>query len=150
MQVIQTKFGKLVVEQSWADQSNLAHVARLAGGGYAHISGAPIKSEQELRGAIADKAELQRALEWFANRDNPETVRRGFKLSPDGNWTFDNGDPIENLGDILNNAAPGPAQDAMIKWMMAKQQAQDELTQERQTTIGKAAQKVVGQGKQEK
>jgi hypothetical protein len=144
MQVIHTKFGKLMVEQSWAESTTMSHVARLAGGGYAHMSGAPIKAREDLSKAITDPEELKKAFEWFENRNNLEVgAKRSFKVNALGEWTYDNGDPLEHLGDILNNTVPGLTQDAMIKWMMARDEEKKAVEEGRQTLLGKATSKVL-------
>lgn len=142
MQIVVTRWGKMEVEQSWVDSKTLTHIVKLAGGGYAHSTGLPIKTEDELREGIKDKKALEEALEWFRNRDNEAAKKRAFKLNPDGEWTFDDGSPIESLGDIISNTVPGPAQDALYAWFKEREKREAEAQEIKRTALGKAAEKV--------
>jgi hypothetical protein len=123
-QKIYTKqFGDIEFERTFVEGT--LHLGKLVGGGYLHITGQPIDSEKELRGAIPRGPELDAALDWYRHKDDKPAVEapRNVVIKPDGSYAFDDGSPIKTITELVQSIAPGPALDAAVMWFMEKQQA---------------------------
>lgn len=118
-QKIYTKhFGEIEVERSWARDG--VHVARLTNGRYAHISGLPVQSMEELEAALPS-SELERARKWFEHRhDEPEVQPKRLLIDSDWNMVFDDGSPVESPDELRLHMRPGPMLDAALVVFAAK------------------------------
>lgn len=149
-QILHTKnYGEIEVEQSWI-HDNL-HIVKLANGGYAHSSGLPVQKASELKKAIPPGPELEEALFWFEHRhDEPEQVKRRLVINPDGSVVFDDGSPIQNMSDIVENLQPGPFLDAALRWFVQKQEQDRQAEQAAKTKAGRIARQMATQAKEKK
>ncbi|MEW6385911.1 MAG: hypothetical protein AB1491_00120 [Thermodesulfobacteriota bacterium] len=144
-QILFTKnYGEIEIEKSWA--KGTAHIAKLVGGAYVHISGLPVQSKAELREVITDPQELAQALDWFDHRhDEPEKEPRRLILNPDGTMIFDDGTPVTSVSEIVEAIKPGPLLDAALL-SFAKQQEKEKKAQAAAKRPGGRAGKKVSQG----
>ena len=116
-QIMKTKFGDMEFEQTWTQYGGL-HIGRLTQGGYAHISGLPVTTREELASVIPPSPELDKALKWFDDREQageeagPKT---SITMHPDGSLTFADGTAVTELAQIMENIPPGPLQEAAVK-----------------------------------
>lgn len=122
MQILKTKqFGEITFTKTWVEGS--IHIGKLAGGGYLHVTGQPIGSEHEIRAVIPKGDHLDDALNWYRNRDKePEDVKRRIMINPDGSYSFDNGEPVNTITELVQCIPPGPALDAAVTWFTERSQ----------------------------
>lgn len=108
------------------------HIGELPGGGFSRLNGEPVQSKDEFV-AVMSGAPLQRALDWFAHRDDeapeagpPEVTWRQGKLV-----YVETGVPLASHAEIIQ-AFPeeSPMQHAALEWFgqaqVAKQAAKFE------------------------
>lgn len=106
------KFGEIEVEQSW--QEGGLHIALLTNGAYVHITGVPVRTKAELRGAMDGEA-LAAAELWFDHRhDDEEKAPRRIMFEADGSPVFEDGTPVESPSDLVQSLKPGPVLDAAL------------------------------------
>jgi hypothetical protein len=120
-QELYTKYhGKISVDKSW--QNGILHICQLADGkGYVHSTGAPIGSVDDIKECIPHGPELDKALKWYARKDEPlEEAKKEIKIV-DGEFMFTDGSPISSVADLVNTIPPGPILDAAYDWYKRKQ-----------------------------
>ena len=142
-QKIHTKnFGTVEFEQTWAAEG--LHIGRLTDGGYAHLTGLPVQSPDELIQCIPSGPDQEAALHWWEHRNDPvdEESSNRIVMNKDGSYSFEDGSAIETYSDITNNTAPGPGQDAMLAWFAAELQRRKGVEAAADTKAGATAKSV--------
>jgi len=141
-QILHTKdFGDIEVVRSFV-KGNL-HIVELTNGAYAHSSGLPVQSKDELREAIPKGPALDKALHWWEHRnDEVEAPKRSILIRPDGTLAFDDGTPVRTISEIIEHIPRGPFLDAAIKTFTAMQEKIQEEEKAAQTVAGKVARKI--------
>lgn len=115
--IITAHYGAINFVRTWAG-SDGRHIGLLGGGGYAHVSGAPVELKRDLTDLIPSGKHLDDALEWWKHKDDPpegKDIQR-IMLSPDGGYEWEDGSPIESAADILNALPQGLQQEAVLAW----------------------------------
>jgi hypothetical protein len=102
-----------VLKNSWQDGGH--HIVLTPQGVYQHMSGLPIKDEDEIEAAFGTNEDAkQRCLNWFRNRhaqlDNPP---RPITFRGDNTPVFEDGS-IPEESDLYNFFSPGPVLSAAI------------------------------------
>ena len=125
MQTLFSKnFGELTFVKTWAVNGGL-HVGRMPNGAYAHISGLPIRSREELS-PITDPDELARAERWLETRDRPPDptqapLRKLYFEVEDESWRYiDNWGVVDRVEDLMA-ALKGPVLTTAIVWLQHRQ-----------------------------
>jgi hypothetical protein len=141
-QILHTKdFGDIEVARSFV-KGNL-HIVELTNGAYAHSSGLPVQSKDELREAIPKGPALEKALNWWEHRDDEvEAPKRSILIKPDGTLSFDDGTPVGSISEIIEHVPRGPFLDAAIKTFTMMQGIAQEEEKAAQTVAGKTAKKI--------
>jgi hypothetical protein len=141
-QILHTKeFGDIEVVRSFV-KGNL-HIVELTNGAYAHSSGLPVQSKDELREAIPKGPALEKALNWWEHRDDEvEAPKRSIIIKPDGTLAFDDGTPVQTISEIIEHIPRGPFLDAAIKAFTTMQEKIQEEEKAAQTTAGQVAKKI--------
>lgn len=135
MQTIKTKhFGPISFIKTWAS-SDGRHIGKLAKGGYAHLSGSQVTSEKDLKELIPDNKDRKEALEWFENKDKPQTEKstKSLMLTSDGGYIWEDGTEITNIADVYNTIKEGPQLEAVLLWFTKKQTKKKEDDKNQQT-----------------
>ena len=145
--------GLMEYEVTFAKVSGV-HIGRLTNGSYCHVGGNPIKSEDELREAIPPGPELERALKWWADKDNPqaEAPKKHLIVRPDGSYAFDDGSEIQSASELIAHLSPGPALEAALKWYgleLTRREAERKAAEEaEESPAGMVAKSLLNRGKQ--
>ena len=142
MQVLHTKnYGSVSFERTWI--AGDLHIGKLTGGGYAHLSGLPVKGKKELRIAIPAGPQLEEALEWFDKKDAPqEAPVKKVVVSQDGSYAFDDGSPVTSLQELVQHMPSGPAMDAALEWFSGEKKKKEGAKAVVASKAGQAAAKV--------
>lgn len=120
-QILKSKdYGEISFEKTFI-QGQL-HIGRLTGGGYAHVSGHPLRDKEEGLDAIPPGPDRQEFLKWWDEKDNPsaEAVKRKIMISPEGDYVFDDGAPIEKAEDLIQYFGTGEALEQALRWFGAE------------------------------
>lgn len=120
MQVINTKhYGPITVVKTWAESGG-RHIVKLAQGGYAHLSGAPVTLKKDLTDLISNKNDREAAIGWFDHRNDikPKVDKKRIVLMPNGGYEWEDGSPIDNAPDIYNTLPKGAQLDAVLDWFV--------------------------------
>jgi len=142
-QKIHTKhYGTVEFEQTWSCDG--LHIGRLTDGGYAHLTGLPVQSKDEIIRAIPSGPEQEAALHWWEHRNDPveEESENRIVMNRDGSYSFEDGSPIESYADITQNTSPGPGQDAMLVWFSEELQRRKGVQTAAETKAGAKAKAV--------
>lgn len=119
-QILKSKdYGEISFEKTYI-QGQL-HIGKLTGGGYAHVSGHPLRDMEEGLEAIPPGPDRQEFLKWWDEKDNPpeEAVKRKIMISPEGDYVFDDGAdgaPIEKAEDLIQYFGTGEALEQALRW----------------------------------
>lgn len=143
MQKLETNdYGTLIVEKSWANTG--IHIAKLAQGGYCHITGQPISKREDFIKAIPEGKEREEALYWFDRKDDPtfNVKRKRIVITPYGSFEFDDGTPITSASEIIENLPQGILQDAALRWWASEQEKEESYRKEK-ANIEPSVQKAV-------
>ena len=133
-----TEYGPVVFVKTWFADN--IHVGKLQGGGYAYLNGVPITDPEVLKRVIPPGRDLAEAMAYFENPPPVEAPKRCLKVTPAGDWLFDDGSPITAMSDILNHMAQGPAQEAALLWWAGKLRQKEAVAQAAATPAGQIAQ----------
>lgn len=146
-QILHTKdFGDIEVVRSFV-KGNL-HIVELTNGAYAHSSGLPVQSKDELREAIPKGHALDKALHWWEHRnDETEAPKRRILIQPDGTIAFDDGTPVTSISEIIEYVPRGPFLDAAIAAFTTMKGIAQEEAKAAQTFAGKTAKKMIKRNK---
>jgi len=129
-------FGELDVVRSWQDGPY--HVAKLTNGSYAHITGLPVTSKDELRAVLVGQ-EYRDAEEWFDNRHKAATEDTPLRIMDDnGSFIFEDGSAIETVSQIIQSVKPGAFLEVVLAWFTAKRQ-KDAMDQRKEDLALKTA-----------
>jgi len=142
-QKIHTKnYGTIEFEQTWCSEG--LHIGRLTEGGYAHLTGLPVQSSEELIQCIPPGPDQEAALHWWEHRNDPveEEASNRIVMNKDGSYSFEDGSPIETYSDITNNTAPGPGQDAILTWFAGELERRKQVQTSADTRAGAKAKAV--------
>ena len=127
VQILRTKKygGVRVAGKFWMDGPGAGKIIVLTPeGGYRFARGGPIRSAQEIRDIIPEGPDRDRALEWWANKDNWQKIaprklgfdREGFPIYED------TGEYVEDGGVIQSYFPNGPVQWGALQAMLNRQQ----------------------------
>lgn len=149
-QILRSKeFGEVEFDKTFV--GNGLHLGKLTGGGYAHISGHPINSKDELLAAIGPGKDRDEAIHWWLNKDalSEKPPERRIVVNPNGDYEFDDGDPITSAQDLIGYFGSGDALEQALRWFAKELMKREQLEKETADLLeGKGAQ--VGQQKAKK
>ena len=142
MQTLHTKnYGSVSFERTWI--AGDVHIGKMVGGGYAYLSGLPVKSKKELKAVIPAGPFLEEALAWFDKKDEPQSViTKKVVIFQDGGYAFDDGSQITSLQELVNFMPAGSALDAAIEWFSKEKKKRESVKEAAATKAGQAAAKV--------
>jgi hypothetical protein len=102
-----------VLKNSWQDGGH--HIVLTPSGSYQHMSGLPIKDEDEIEAAFGtNEGDKQKCLNWFRNRhDQAGKGPRVIGMHPDGYPVFDDG-TVPDFEDLYAYFRPGKGLTGMI------------------------------------
>lgn len=127
VQVLRTKkYGQVRVGgKFWMDGPGPGRIIVLTPeGGYRFARGGPIRSEQDITNVIPEGPDRDRALEWFANKDNWQKIApRKLTFNREGYPIYeDTGEFVEDGGVIQSYFPNGPVQWGALQAMLNRQQ----------------------------
>jgi len=133
-QIVQTKYlGEVEFEAQWS-QGQLT-IGKLKGGGYAYLSGQPVKNVEELRNVLPQPY-LNEAIEYFENLNKMpvEELKRRIIINPDGSYTFDDGGAIDRAEDLIGYFGSGDALEQALRWFARELVRREEVQRLAETT----------------
>ena len=127
IQVLRTKKygGVKVAGKSWMDGPGAGKIIVLTPeGGYRFARGGPIRSEQDILDIIPEGPDRDRALDWWANKDNWQKIApRKLTFSREGYPIYeDTGEFVDDGGVIQSYFPNGPVQWGALQAMLNRQQ----------------------------
>jgi len=140
MQVIRSKiYGEVSFEKTFV--MGMVHVGKLAGGGYAHVSGHALTSKDEGLAAIPPGKEQAEFLQWWVNKDRvpEEAIMRRIIVNPDGSYSFDDGESIEKAEDLIKYFGSGDALEQALRWFAGELVRRAEVEKAMGTKAGSMA-----------
>lgn len=151
-QILNSKeFGELEFEKTWV--MGTLHIGKLTGGGYAYVSGHPVTNKSEALDCIPPGEDQEDFLFWWENKDSmaAQAPRRLIVVAPNGDYMFDDGDPITTAQQLIDYFGPGPAVEAGLKWyakkLLEREQIDKEADEILSTKAGKAGADKAKKGK---
>jgi len=143
-QIIKTEHhGELEFDKTWV-VSGGAHIGKLTNGGYCFLGGAPVLLK-DIKKVIPVGKELDEALEWWEHKDDEKNESsKKITISPDGSYTFENGDPITKVSELYDYFEVGSEiLDNALLWFTRRQEKEKEKTTEVNEKIQETTEKNV-------
>lgn len=130
-QILRSKqYGDIEFDRTFV--GNGLHIGKLTGGGYAHISGQPISSKDELLSAIGPGKDREEAVYWWINKDAlaEKKPERRIVVNPNGDYEFDDGEPITSAQELISYFGSGDAVEQALRWYAKDQMKKEAIEKE--------------------
>jgi hypothetical protein len=116
-QVIHTKkHGDHSFIKTWVETDG-RHIGALEGGGFAYLSGLVVSRKQDLIDLIKEEEWLQKALDWWENKDQVTEEKEIKKVIFDnGTFCWEDGSPIISAQSLIENMPRGEELDMLLAW----------------------------------